>query len=145
MNAETISRALIRLGILLFSLGLLTGAAIPYFNNPRTGLSGHLEGVMSGMFLAVLALLRDRVNLTPRTSTLSFRIASYGACVNWAAATLAAIFGTGALTPIPGDGYHGRPRREHCMAFVQFSPAVSLIPAVVFVLRSLMRSDRRAR
>ncbi len=145
MNAESISRALIRLGILLILLGLLTGAAIPYFNNPRMGLSGHLEGVMSGMFLAVLGLLWERVNLSPRMSTLTFWLASYGACANWAAAILAAIFGTSAMTPIAGAGYHGQPWQEHCVAFVQFSLAAALIPAVIFVLWGLARPNCRAR
>ena len=35
---------LLRLGVLLFLLGLLTGFAIPALTNPRMGLTSHLEG-----------------------------------------------------------------------------------------------------
>lgn len=56
-NQTVVSRKLIRYGILLFLLGLLTGFAMPAFENSRMGLSSHLEGVMNGMFLVLLGLI----------------------------------------------------------------------------------------
>ena len=55
---------LLRLGVLLFLLGLLTGFAIPALANPRMGLTSHLEGLMNGMFLS-LGLLWPRLALSP--------------------------------------------------------------------------------
>ncbi|HVN71321.1 MAG TPA: hypothetical protein VMU10_04795 [Desulfomonilia bacterium] len=42
------------LEVLLLLLGLLSGLPIPFFANPRMGLSGHVEGVMSGMLLIII-------------------------------------------------------------------------------------------
>ena len=56
---------LLRLGVLLFLLGLLTGFAIPALTNPRMGLTSHLEALMNGMFLVLLGLLWPRLALSP--------------------------------------------------------------------------------
>lgn len=40
------SRNLIRYGILLFLLGLITGFVIPVMANPRMGLSSHLDSYL---------------------------------------------------------------------------------------------------
>lgn len=53
-NHKRQAKQLIFLGLLLFLSGLLTGLIIPFFKNPRMGLSAHLEGVMNGMFLILL-------------------------------------------------------------------------------------------
>lgn len=47
---------LFKLGLILFLMGLLTGLAVPVLKNSRMGLSSHLEGVLNGMFLALLGL-----------------------------------------------------------------------------------------
>jgi len=60
MNNNTQSKLdhkLIRYGILLFLLGLLTGFAVESMKNPRMGLSSHLEGTMNGMFLILIGLI----------------------------------------------------------------------------------------
>src|ERR1700759_5661765 len=54
---------LFKLGLVLFVIGLLTGFAIPALKNPRMGLTSHLEGVLNGMFLALLGLLWPHVHL----------------------------------------------------------------------------------
>ncbi|MDX2425112.1 MAG: hypothetical protein QNK15_02545 [Cycloclasticus sp.] len=48
---------LVKFGILLFLLGLITGFIIPAMQNPRMGLSSHLEAVMNDMFLLMLGLI----------------------------------------------------------------------------------------
>jgi hypothetical protein len=64
-------------GFLLFLLGLLTGFAVPALTNPRMGLSAHLEGVMNGVFLVVLGLVRERLVLSARAVTALFWLALY--------------------------------------------------------------------
>ena len=41
-------RRLLRLGMLLFLLGLATGLLVPALANTRLGLSSHPEGLMNG-------------------------------------------------------------------------------------------------
>jgi hypothetical protein len=69
------------------------------------GLSAHLEGLMNGMFLAVLGLVWQWLVLSPRASFILFALALYGAYANWFTTLLAAILGTSRRTPIAGSGF----------------------------------------
>ena len=59
-------------GTLLFLLGLLTGLMLAMMpsvaNNPRGVLSGHVEGILNGMFLIIVGLMADRVRLSTRAA-----------------------------------------------------------------------------
>jgi len=59
-TTQRTGRCLVRYGVLLFLLGLLTGLIVQKLANPRMGLSSHLEGVMNGTFLVVLGLIWPR-------------------------------------------------------------------------------------
>jgi hydroxylaminobenzene mutase len=98
------SRRLMWHGMSLFLLGLLTGFAEPHFANIRMGLAAHLEGLMNGTFLLALGAAWPQVKLPPRMEAIAFWSALYGAYMNWVVTTLAAIFGTGALSPITAPG-----------------------------------------
>lgn len=50
-------------GMFLFLLGLLTGFVEQRFTNVRTGLAGHLEGVINGTFLVALGAIWTEVRL----------------------------------------------------------------------------------
>ena len=106
------NRALMWHGIFLFLLGLLTGFAEPRFANPRMGLAAHLEGVMNGTLLLALGAAWTEVRLQPRVKTLAYWTALYGAYANWLVTTLAAVFGTAALSPITAAGHRGMPWQE---------------------------------
>src|SRR5689334_22332586 len=93
-------RKLLWHGMFLFLLGLLVGFFEQKFANPRMGLAAHLEGVMNGTFLIALGAIWTEVRLSPRMKTAAYWSALYGAYVNWATVTFAAIYGTGALSPI---------------------------------------------
>jgi (hydroxyamino)benzene mutase len=99
-------------GIFLFLLGLLTGLAEPHFKNPRMGLAAHLEGVMNGTLLLALGAAWNEVRLRPGATATAYWTALYGAYANWLVTTLAAIFGTAALSPITGAGHRGLPWQE---------------------------------
>ena len=109
---KTANRALMWHGIFLLLLGLLTGFAEPRFANPRMGLAAHLEGVMNGTLLLALGAAWNEVQLKPGVKTLAYWTALYGAYANWLVATLAAVFGTAALSPITAAGHTGQPWQE---------------------------------
>lgn len=99
-------------GMFLFLLGLLTGFAEPRFANMRMGLAAHLEGVMNGTFLIALGAIWNHIRLSPRTKTIAFWSALFSTYANWLVTTLAAIFGTAALSPITAAGHTGQPWQE---------------------------------
>src|SRR5262245_19365836 len=106
------NRRLMWHGVLLFLIGLITGLLEQHFTNMRMGLAAHLEGVMNGTFLVALGAIWGEVRLSPRLKTTAYWTALYGTYVNWAVTTLAAVFGTAALSPITGAGHQGEPWQE---------------------------------
>ncbi|MCE0722944.1 MULTISPECIES: hypothetical protein [Legionella] len=111
MNKNTgikLSRKLIRYGIFLFLLGLLTGFTLPLMHNPRMGLSSHLEGILNGMFLVLLGLIWPQLHLSQRTLNWGFVLSLFGTYTNWATTLFAGIWGIGAdMMPIAGGDFHG--------------------------------------
>lgn len=97
-------RYLIAAGVTLFLLGLITGFAIPALANPRMGLSGHLEGVMNGTFLIAIGAVWSKMTLSALLQRVTFWLLIYGTYANWLFVNLAAMFGTGEMTPIAGAG-----------------------------------------
>src|SRR3981189_103636 len=102
---EDARRRLMWHGMFLFLLGLITGFVEPQFTNVRMGLAAHLEGVMNGTFLIALGAIWTEVRLSPRSKAAAYWSALYGTYANWAVTTLAAIFGTAALSPISAAGH----------------------------------------
>src|ERR1700693_2080041 len=114
---ESTNRRLLWHGMFLFLIGLMTGFAEQHFANIRMGLAAHLEGVMNGTFLVALGAVWTEVRLTPRLKAAAYWAALYGAYANGAATTLAASFGTAALSPITAAGHSGQPWQEGIVTF----------------------------
>lgn len=109
---ETANRRLLWHGMFLFLLGLITGFLEPQFANMRMGLAAHLEGVMNGILLLALGAAWGHVYLGRTAKRVAYWAALYGAYFNWLITTLAAVFGTAALSPITGAGHVGKPWQE---------------------------------
>jgi hydroxylaminobenzene mutase len=135
-------RRLLRCGVLLFLLGLLTGLVVPMLANPRMGLSSHLEGVMNGIFLVVLGLVWPRLRLSRSASLAAFCLAVYGTYVNWATTLAAAAWGAGApMMPIAGLDHHGTRLQEGVIAFGLVSLALAMIATCAVVLWGIRGAD----
>jgi hydroxylaminobenzene mutase len=109
---ERTNRHLMWHGMFLFLLGLFTGFAEHSFANVRMGLAAHLEGVMNGTFLLALGAVWNEVRLPRPAKATAYWAALYATYMNWLITTLAAVFGTGALSPITAPGYKGQPWQE---------------------------------
>ncbi len=133
-------RRLIWHGMFLFLLGLLTGLVETQFANPRMGLAAHLEGVMNGTFLIALGAIWPEVRLPTRLKAAAVWSALYGTYANWAFTTLAAVFGTGALSPITAAGRVAAPWQESLVTFGLMSVAAAIIGAAALVLWGLRRN-----
>ncbi len=132
-------RRLLWHGMFLFLLGLLTGLLEQQFTNPRMGLAAHLEGVMNGIFLLALGAAWAEVKLSSRLEALAFWSALYGTYANWAMTTLAAIFGTAALSPITAAGHSAQPWQEDVVTIGFMSVGIALIASSILVLWGLRR------
>lgn len=133
-----LSHRLVRLGILLFLLGLVSGLLVPILANPRMGLSSHLEGVMSGMFLVVLGLVWPRLKLGQAALKATFFLAVYGAFANWANTLLAAAWAAGgSMMPMAAKGLMGTPIQEMAIGFGATSLSLAFLATCCLVLWGL--------
>ena len=132
-------RRLIWHGMFLFLLGLITGLVEEKFSNTRMGLAAHLEGVMNGTFLLALGAIWAEVRLSSRLKQVTYGAVLYGTYANWVFTTLAAIFGTGALSPVTAPGLKAAPWQENLIQGGFMSVGLAIIGAAVLVLWGLRR------
>jgi (hydroxyamino)benzene mutase len=134
---DTSNRRLMWHGMFLFLLGLLTGFAETHFANVRMGLAAHLEGVMNGTFLVALGAVWNEVRLSAPTKTAAYWTALYGTYVNWFVTSLAAYFGTAALSPVTAAGRSGLPWQESFVTVGFLTVGISIVASSVIVLWGL--------
>ena len=134
---EKSNRRLMWHGMLLFLLGLGTGFVEQRFANVRMGLAAHLEGVMNGIFLLALGAVWKEVRLSAPAKATAYWTALYGTYVNWLVTTLAAIFGTAALSPITAAGHTGRPWQENLVTAGFMSVGVVIVAFSLLILWGL--------
>jgi hydroxylaminobenzene mutase len=134
---EDARRRLMWHGMFLFLLGLITGFVEQRFTNVRMGLAAHLEGVMNGTFLVALGAIWTEVKLPPVSKAIAYWTALYGTYVNWLVTTLAAIYGTAALSPISAAGHSGLPWQESLITAGFLSVGIVIVVSSVVVLWGL--------
>ena len=129
------------LGSILFLLGLLTGLATGILANPRMALSAHLQGLTNGIFLLVVGATWRHIELTNRLAAATFWLLAYGTIVNWLSTTLAALWNTGALTPIHGPQPTATEWQESVVTFGLVSLTIAMIADTVFLLVGYARKS----
>jgi (hydroxyamino)benzene mutase len=139
---EDKKRQLLWHGMFLFLIGLITGFVEQEFTNPRMGLAAHLEGLMNGTFLVALGAIWAGIRLSARLKAATYWSALYGTYGNWVITSLAAIFGTAAMTPISSAGHHGRPWQEQIVTVGFASVGIAIVVAVILILWGLRRNAR---
>jgi (hydroxyamino)benzene mutase len=137
IGMEAASRRMMWHGFFLFLLGLLTGFAEAHVANVRMGLAAHLEGVMNGIFLIAVGAIWANVRLAPTAKTAAFWLVLYGTYLNWLFTLLAAVFGTGALSPITAPGRSGLPWQESLVTAGFMSVGIAIVLASVMILWGL--------
>jgi hydroxylaminobenzene mutase len=137
MNAR---RVLIRAGLLLFLLGLVTGFFVPVLTNPRAALAGHLEGLMNGTFLMVAGLAWSELQLSRRVGGMLCWLLLVGTYANWIATTASGALGTHKGTPIAGAGFQAGPLVENlvygALVFVALTMTAGCVGLVVGAWRN---------
>jgi hydroxylaminobenzene mutase len=137
---EYSGRRLMWHGVFLFLLGLLAGFLEQKFSNPRMGLAAHLEGLMNGTFVLAVGAVWAEVRLPARSIRLTFWTLLFGSYVNVLVTALAATFGTAAMTPLAGAGYHARDWQETLVTVGFISVGISMVAASVLLLSGLRGS-----
>ena len=136
-----VGKRLIVAGVVLFLIGLLTGFVIPAFENPRMGLSSHLEAVMNGAFLIALGAAWSFVRLSPGWEAAAYWLTIYGSFANWAFVSLAALFGTSEMTPIAGAGHSAPAVQEQIVSLGLVSVGIAMLAAVGIILYGLLSAS----
>ncbi|MBK7630254.1 MAG: hydrogenase [Ignavibacteriales bacterium] len=146
INAQTeYSRKLIRYGIILFFLGLITGFIIPILENPRMALSSHLEATMNGMLLIIFGLIWPKLNLTNKLSKICFSLAIFGTFTNWITTLLASIWGAGSeMMPIAGGNLQGTTLQEIIIKTGLVSLSFSMVSVCLVLLWGLRDKYQKA-
>lgn len=134
---DSSNRRLMWHGMLLFLIGLFTGFAEQHFANIRMGLAAHLEGVMNGTLLIALGAIWTEVRLPRTAKAVAYWAALYGTYMNWLITTLAAVFGTAALSPITAAGHSGQPWQESLVTAGFMSVGIVIVSFSVLVLWGL--------
>ncbi len=131
MNMEikmNLGRRLLRAGVILLLLGLLTGFAIPMLQHRRLALSSHLEGVQNGMLLLILGLVWPHLRLTTGWLRAGFYQALFGTFANWGTTFLAALWAAGGeMMPIAGGNAVGMEWQEALVKLGLLSLSVAML------------------
>ena len=141
-STSPIQRRLLILGAILFLLGLLTGFVPGALANPRMGLASHLEGVMNGMFLIALGAAWSHVHLGRRAESFAFWSLAFGTTANWLTTLLAAVWGTGRMTPLAAPGLKGLPWQEAVISAGLIALSVAMVVGTALVLLGFVRNAR---
>lgn len=137
MDTFDTSRRLMWHGIMLFILGLLAGAFVSSYANPRMGLSAHIGGVLTGLFLGLLGLIWTHLRLQASAAAATFWLMLYGNYGSVVGLVLAAVFGTTRSTPIHGTGHLAAPWQEGLVDFTLTSSALAVLVGSVLLLWGL--------
>lgn len=129
-------------GVILFLLGLLTGVAVPLFENSRMGLSAHLAAVQNALVLWAFAFMWQYVNVSAKQLKICLWLSIYSMYSIWLSLVFAAIWGTSKATPIAGAGYVGEAYQEWVVNVLIYSGSVAIIVATVQILLGLLKCKR---
>ena len=141
MSQEDRGRRLIRHGMVLFLLGLLTGVLIPQLTSPRLALAAHMEGLLNGMFLVLVGgVLWKELRLPERAAAAGFWLLLIAAYANWGFCLLAAVFGASKILAIAGKGYQALPWQELLVSAGLGVGAICVLVACCLMLYGLRKT-----
>jgi len=142
MNLTPHQRTLVVAGALLFLLGLLQGAIVQSFLNPRMALSAHLAAVQSGMAMMIVGALWTSADLRPAVSNIARWTTVVGMFGLWTGLTASAITGASNNLPIAGAGHSAAQTTESLVSIAVLGGSVLMtIGWSIFVL-GLVRAKR---
>ncbi len=143
MASTSYQRSLIVAGALVFLFGLLQGAAVPVFANPRMALSAHLTAVQSGTALMVVGVVWPLVSLAPRLDLIARFAITSGIYGLWLGLTLAAATGASNNLPIAGAGYQANAAVETGVSVIVLGSSLVMTMGWALFVYGLVCSRQR--
>jgi len=140
MTFTTSQRTLLIAGALLFLLGLLQGAVIQSFVNPRMALSAHLTAVQSGMALMIAGIAWSAVSLGAFLSRGARSLIVVGMYGLWFGLTMSAATGASKNLPIAGAGHNADLMTERLVSIVVLGSSVLMTIGWALFVVGLVRS-----
>ena len=132
-------------GALLFLLGLIEGALVQSFLNPRMALSAHLTAVQSGMALMIFGLVWRWVALPSLWSAMARWSVAAGIYSLWFGLTLSAATGAGDSLPIAGAGYDAGPLAQTMVSVLVLGGSAGMTVGWSLFVVGLVRGFRTER
>jgi (hydroxyamino)benzene mutase len=135
-------RPLIIAGAALFLMGLLQGAIVQSFVNPRMALSAHLTAVQCGMALMIVGAIWSAVMLNgalAKAAQWAIVIGMYGL---WLGLTLSAATGASETLPIAGVDHRAAPMTEMAVSTTVLGSSVLMTVGWLLLVVGLIRSKR---
>jgi len=127
IKINPLGKKLIIYGVLLFFIGLIQGALIPYFHQ-------------SGMAMIIFGLIWALLNLKEAVLKIAYYSNIFGMYAVWLAITLGAIFGASRALPIAGNGFSASSMIETAVEIIVISGSVAAVISVGLVLFGLLKS-----
>jgi hydroxylaminobenzene mutase len=135
------ARRLAFLGLLLFLLSMVVGMFVQSMAVPRMGLSAHVGGAMSGIFLMALAGVWPLVKLPPRATSLALWSSVVSFYLSSAGLLYAALFATHKATPMNGAQQAASPLHEAVTFALTGGGGAGVLLACVLGLWGLRRRE----
>ncbi|MBD2842146.1 hypothetical protein [Erythrobacter rubeus] len=116
-------------GFLIFTIGLVIGAAIPRFRNPRMGLSAHTTAVQTGTALIAFGLFWPHLEIAA-WAAMPLAVSLVGSfSVLIVSLVLAASFGAGEALPIAGKGFSTTKAKERTVSVLALGSSLWMLLA----------------
>ena len=132
-------------GAILFLLGLIEGALVQSFLNPRMALSAHLTAVQSGMALMIFGLVWRWVALPSLWSAMARWSVAAGIYSLWFGLTLSAATGAGDSLPIACAGYDAGPLAQTMVSVLVLGGSAGMTVGWSLFVVGLVRGFRTER
>jgi (hydroxyamino)benzene mutase len=142
MNLTAHQRTLVVAGALLFLIGLLQGALVQSFLNPRMALSAHLTAVQSGMAMMIVGALWTSADLRPLSASIGRWTIVIGMFGLWAGLTASAATGASNNLPIAGGGHSAAPTTENLVSIAVLGSSVLMTVGWSIFVMGLVRANR---
>lgn len=137
---EKLKRSLMFWGMVLFLLGLVLAFPIIPYTNKRMAIATHLEGILNGIFILVVALIWDWVKVPMRAKKVAYVSLLVGSYFNCFGVFMASLWGAGvAMAPVAGAGFQAAPWQETFISVILPVSAVAEITCVGILLWGLRR------
>lgn len=130
-------------GAVLFLFGLIQGAAVQAFVNPRMALSAHLTAVQSGMALMIVGVIWPAVSLNAGLARLARWTIVIGMYGLWLGLTLSAATGASDALPIAGAGFTAGQAVEASVAAIVTASSALMTVGWLLLTVGLVRLGRK--